>query len=751
MLKFRRYCSVLALFVAAVFVAQPASIPASETPVKGLRKPVEILRDRWGVPHIYAQNENDLFFAQGYITAKDRLFQIDLWRRIGTGRLAEVLGPSAVPRDRIARLVRFRGDWNAEWAGDSPRAQAIATAFTQGINAYIRSLRGTRPPEFALAGYDPAFWAPEDVTARIAGLLMTSNLVTEVARAQQIKQLGIEKVESIFPPDPHIALRIPNGLDLKSILPAIVKEYETAVSPIHFPGEQGSNNWVIDGSMSSTGKPLLANDPHRAIEIPSLRKTVHLIAPGWDAIGAGEPALPGIALGHNEDIAFGFTIVGIDQQDLYAEKLNPMNSKLYMYKGTWKPMTVIHEKVAVKGRGTQTLELHYTVHGPVLYEDDSNHVAFALKWVGAEPGSAGYLAGLRLAQAHDWAQFKDAVSHYKIPTENLVYADTKGNIGWIASGLAPVRKNWSGLLPVPGDKGEYEWSGFLTIDQHPIKFNPPEHYIVTANNNILPQGYKHALNYYWAPPARHDRIVEMLESKKKFTVADFERMQQDVVSLPARHFVELVKTWKPIAGSEGSKILPEFVRWDGNMAMDSKPALVYEEWMHFLEPLLFPQLKAGTGIDPRIVLHRIRDVPNRDALLEQSLEQGMADIGKRLGSKSTGDTWGQLHFAHFRHVLGKKQWNLPPIARPGGAFTVNATGGVNFQQTHGASYREIIDTSNWDRSVTTNTPGESGNPGTRHYADLAHDWAAGRYHPLPYSRKAVEAAAEERIVLEPVQ
>jgi penicillin amidase len=726
-----------------------ASIPTSEIPVKGLRKPVEILRDRWGVPHIYAQNENDLFFAQGYVTASDRLFQIDLWRRIGTGRLAEVFGPSAIPRDRIARLVGFRGDWNAEWASYSPHARRIATAFTSGINAYIRSLRGKRPPEFALAGYDPALWEPEDVTARIAGLLMTSNLVTEVARAEQIGRLGIAKVESVFPPDPHIALSVPDGLDLKNISSAIVKDYEAAVSPIHFPGEQGSNNWVIDGTMSATGKPLLANDPHRAIEIPSLRKTIHLVAPGWNAIGAGEPALPGIALGHNEDIAFGFTIVGIDQQDLYVEKLNPTNPTLYMFKGSWRKMAVDRQKISVKGRGTQTLELHYTVHGPVLYEDHANHVAFALKWVGAEPGSAGYLAGLRLAQAHNWSQFKDAVGHYKIPTENLVYADTKGNIGWIASGLAPIRKNWSGLLPVPGDKGEYEWSGFLPVDDHPIKFNPPEHYIVTANNNILPSGYRHALNYYWAPPARHDRIVEMLGSQREFSVADFERMQQDVVSLPARRFVGIVKTWKP-KGDQASKILAEFAQWDGNMAMDSRQALVYEEWMHNLKPLLFPEMKPTIEIDPRVVLQKLRNSPNRDALLEQSLGQAIIDIASRLGVGKDDHTWGKLHYAHFRHVLGKKEWDLAPIPRPGGAFTVNATGGADFQQTHGASYREIIDTSDWDRSVTTNTPGESGNPGSRHYADLAQDWAAGRYHPLPYSRRAVEAAAEERILLEPL-
>ncbi len=741
----------LMLFVGFVSMVDSRSIPTTRIPLKGLKKPVEILRDRWGVPHIYAEDEEDLFFAQGYITAADRLFQLDLWRRIGTGKLAEVLGPGAIPRDRIARLVGYRGDWNAEWASYSPHAKRIAESFTNGINAYIRSLHGKRPPEFALAGYDPGLWAPEDVTARMAGLLMTSNLVMEVTRAEQIKQLGLDTVARIFPPDPRIALTIPEGLDLSSISSNIVKDYDTAVTPIHFPGEQGSNNWVIDGTRSETGKPLLANDPHRAIELPSLRKTVHLVAPGWNAIGAGEPALPGIALGHNDRIAFGFTIVGIDQQDLYVEKLNPENPALYQYMGAWRPMRVEHENLAVKGQETQVLELRYTVHGPVLYEDPAKHLAFALKWVGAEPGSAGYLAGLRLAQAHDWAQFKDAVSYYKVPTENLVYADPDGNIGWIASGLAPVRKNWSGLLPVPGDDGKYEWSGFLSIDEHPIKFNPPEHYIATANNNILPAGYSHPLSYSWAPSARHDRIVEMLGSRDKFSILDFERMQQDTLSLPARKFIAIVKTWETKPGSQGRRCKPLFVQWNGDMRMDSKEALLYELWANHLERLVFPEIKPGTRIDPDVFLRELQATRNRDELLERSLEEALADIEKRLGPEGAKDTWGNLHKVHFDHPLGHAAWNVPPISRPGDAFTVNATSGPGFQQTAGASYREIIDVSDWDRSVTTNTPGESGNPGSRHYSDLAADWAAGRYHPLPYSRAAVEVAAEERIVLEPAK
>ena len=704
-------------------------------PVAGLQKPVEIIRDHWGVPHIYAKNSDDLFFAQGYITAHDRLFQLDLWRRIGTGKLAEVLGPKYVQRDRIARLVRYRGDWDEEWRSYSPDAKAIATAFTRGINAYIRSVKGQRPPEFQIAGFDPGLWVPEDVAARVAGLLMTGNLLAEVNRTLDVKKIGLAADDRLFPPEPHIPLILPKGLDVADITPAIVKDYEAAIGAIHFPGEQGSNNWVVDGTMTRTGKPLLANDPHRGIELPSLRKTVHLVAPGWDVIGAGEPALPGIALGHNENIAWGFTIVGIDQQDLYVEKVNPADATEYSYKGNWKKFEIERQSVAVKGEGSRQVELKYTIHGPVIYEDDSRHRAYALKWVGTAAGGAGYLSALKLSRAKDWQEFQSAVASYKIPSENLVYADRKGNIGWIAAGQAPIRNGWAGLFPVPGDSGNYEWSGFLPVTENPTAYNPARHFVATANHDILPPGYKHALGYAWAPPARYNRIVEMLTSGKKFDVDDFARMQQDTVSLPARDFVAMLKNW------HSAKIPSELLHWDCNVSMDSKAALIYEVWIHHLHNAMLPKGIASIQLAPDIVLKELKARPDRDAILETTLAAALAD--------RTEKTWGDLHKAYFRHPLGVASFNLPAHSRPGDGYTVNATGGTNYSQTHGASYREVLDPSDWDRSVMTNVPGESGNPGDRHYGDLINGWADGHYHPMPYSRKAVEAAAEERLTLTP--
>ncbi len=710
---------------------------------------MEVIRDHWGVPHIYAKNSDDLFFSQGYITAEDRLFQLDIWRRIGTGKLSEVLGPSYLNRDRVARLVRFRGNWDEEWRSYSPDSKAIATAFTNGINAYIRSLNGQRPAEFGMAGFDPGLWAPEDVTARVAGLLMTGNMLAEVNRTLDVEKLGLQTDDRLFPPDPHIPLILPKGLDVADITPAIVKDYVAAIGAIHFPGEQGSNNWVVDGTMTRTGKPILANDPHRGIELPSLRKTVHLIAPGWDVIGAGEPALPGIALGHNQNIAWGFTIVGIDQQDLYVEKVNPADPTQYLFKGDWKKFEVEQQPVDVKGEGRREVELKYTIHGPVLYEDSGRHRAYALRWVGTAAGGAGYLPALKLARAQNWSEFHSAVASYKIPSENLVYADRQGNIGWIAAGEAPIRDGWSGLFPVPGDSGDYEWSGFLPVTENPTSYNPARHFVATANHNILPPGYSHQLSYAWAPPTRYNRIVEMLTSGQKFDVSDFAKMQQDTVSLPARDFVALLKEWHP-EQAEAGKVRSEMLAWDCNLAMDSNAALLYEVWIEHLHRRILPQGISSTRLAPDILLKEVNANPGKDALLSQTLEDALSEIRERLGPDQNEWKWGNLHKVYFHHALGASL-DLPPHSRPGDGYTVNATGGAHYSQTAGASYREVLDVSDWDRSLTTNVPGESGVPGNRHYGDLIDGWADGHYHPLPYSRKAVEAAAEERLLLVPVE
>ncbi|HTS65455.1 MAG TPA: penicillin acylase family protein [Candidatus Acidoferrales bacterium] len=709
----------------ALFLAC-ASLASAALHVPGLEHEVEILRDRWGVPHIYAAGTHDLFFAQGYITATDRLFQIDLWRRAGAGKLAEVLGPSAIARDRLARAVNFHGDWNAEWAAYGSDARAIVIAFTDGINAYIRSLDKKLPPEFAFAGYAPGLWTPEDCLSRVAGLTMTRNLTNEVQHALDIQRLGLERAARGIRLEPAVPLEIPTGLDLSAITSDILRAYREVTGPVRLTTEQGSNNWVVDGTMTVTGRPMLANDPHRPVQLPSLRKTVHLVAPGWNVIGAGEPALPGIALGHNETIAFGFTIVGTDQQDLYVETVNPDNPAEYRYRGAWKPFETSQQKLAVKGQPEQTITLRYSIHGPVIYEDPAKHLAYALRWVGSEPGTAGYLAGIALARASTWQEFRAAMDRYKVPSENLVYADVKGNIGWQVGGLTPIREGWHGLLPVPGADGRYEWKGFRKSSELPFEFNPARHFIATANHNILPPGYEIELGYDgWAVPNRIDRIREMLQAGKKFDIADFVAMQQDVVSLAAKQFQKRIAAWTPAAGARGAEFVAEIKAWDCALRLDSRPALIYEIWSSLL-----PQ----GDIAP--------------AQLQQALETALDRAADQQGKDPAAWQWGKLHRLTLSHPSGNAAWQLGPVARPGDANTVNATSGANFRQTNGASWREILDVGDWDRSVMTNVPGESGDPSSKHYGDLLADWVAGRYHPMPFTRHAVEAATGERIVLQ---
>jgi penicillin amidase len=720
---------------------------AEDIRAPGLEQPVEILRDRWGVPHIYAATVHDLFFAQGYITGRDRLFQIDLWRRAGTGKLAEVLGPSALDRDRLARAVAFHGDWNAEWAAYGPDTRAIVTAFTDGINAYIKGLGDKLPLEFRIAGYAPAPWTPEDCLSRVAGLLMTGNLIREVTHAEDVRRWGIERARKAIRLEPAVPLEIPKGLDIADIGSGILKTYRETIGPVRLSTEQGSNNWVVDGAMTATGRPILANDPHRPVQLPSLRKTVHLVGPGWNAIGAGEPALPGIALGHNENIAFGFTIVGIDQQDLYVETVNPSNPAQYRYRGTWRPFDTAAQTIAVRGAGRQTVTLRYTVHGPVIYEDLARRRAYVLRWVGSEPGTAGYLAGLALARATDWTSFRAAMSHYRVPSENLVYADTKGNIGWQVGGLTPIRDGWHGLLPVPGEDGRYEWKGYRDSSELPFEFNPSRHYIATANHNVLPPGYTVPLGYDgWALPFRIERIRQMLSGGKRFDIQDFERMQQDVTSLPARRFQQIVRRWQPVPAAQAG-VVKELLDWDAVLRADSRPALIYEVWLAALSDALFPPSSAART-DLEALLDAL-EAKAGQAALRRSLESALEQIANRLGPERENWQWGRLHQLTLAHPLGKREFQLGPVPRPGDANTVNATSGANFRQTNGASWREILDVGDWDRSVITNVPGESGDPQSPHYGDLLRDWAEGRYHPLPFSRKAVEAATEERIRLLP--
>lgn len=744
--------------------------------VAGLQKPVTVLRDTWGIPHIYAETQADLFFAQGFTAAQDRLWQLEMWRRAGVGELAEVTGPKALDRDRFARLLRYRGDLEAEYASYAPDAREIVEAFVRGVNAWIAEIgkdRARWPIEFQLTGIEPEPWTPAVVLSRVAAWEVTVNAGREVQRAQLGREIGWARLQEIFPTAPLRDLSKEPGAELVAaggIGEAVTALPEALRAPLAFP--DGSNNWVVDGTLTATGKPLLANDPHRALRLPSLRYLVHLVGPGWNVIGAGEPALPGVAAGHNEHIAFGFTVTGIDQQDVYVEEIHPEDAQLYRHQGKWQRMRVERERIGVKGEQPREVELEFTVHGPVIHRDPERRRAYVLRWVGSEPGTAGYLASLSLNRARAWSEFRKALARWKVPSENLVYADVEGNVGWQVAGLAPLRQGWSGLLPVPGD-GRFEWQGFLPASQLPGALNPPSHFVATANHNILPPGYRHTLAFDWGEPTRFLRIAEVLGAPgKKFTAADFERLQLDELSRPAREIVAVLREVVQRGGVTGEQrpFVDLLTGWDATLGRDSAAAALYEVWIaklatrlgagvpESLRPVMLRGLRPARlvallqqptaewfGKDPR---------PGRDAALLASLGEAVTELKAKLGADPAAWRWGALHQATFVHPLAttderKALFNLPPMELGGDGTTVDVASGEGFAVGHGASYRQVIDLADWDRSSATSTPGQSGQPGSPHYGDLLEPWAEGRYFPLLFSREAVEKAAKQKLVLEP--
>ncbi|MEA2562315.1 MAG: penicillin amidase [Acidobacteriota bacterium] len=739
--------------------------------VHGLSRPVTVLRDTWGIPHIYADTQDDLFFAQGFVAAQDRLFQMEIWRRSAEGRLAEILGPSAVERDRVARLLRYRGDMDAEYASYAPDARQIVEAFVRGVNAYIESVGDRVPVEFEMAGFRPEPWTPEVCLSRLSALAVTGYAPLEVFRGILIRELGAEAAADLVPPDPAVPLdlEIMPGIDLKELDPKILAGFRAAGERVSFAVRNGSNNWVVDGTLSSTGRPLLANDPHRSLAVPSLRWMVHLVGPGWNVIGAGEPALPGVAAGHNDRVAFGFTIVGIDQQDLYAEETHPEDPNRVRFHDSWVPMQVERETIRVKGAKPVQVELKFTEHGPVIHEDPARHRAWALHWVGTEPGTAGYLGSLSLNRARTWPEFLKALERWKVPSENLVYADVEGNIGWKVAGLTPVRQGWNGLLPVPGD-GRFEWQGFLPAAELPGDFNPARHFLATANHNILPPGYTKVLGFDWGSPERFQRIAEVLsEPGRQFTVADFQRLQYDDLSLIAREMVDFLSQAQGV-DEELRPWVDRLARWDRVVSKDSAEAALYEVWLGRI-PAAFvarqpekirPHLEDSVPGDSLQLLLRnptsrwFGEDPRagRDAVLLASLREAVAETRKLLGDDPAKWRWGALHRTGFEHPLAamdEKLFKLPVFEMSGDGNTVHVTTGNGFGVSHGASFREILDVADWDRSVATSVPGQSGQPGSPHYGDLLPLWARGRYFPLLFSREKIEASSKEQLVLEPAQ
>ena len=792
--------AVQAMLVLALLLSGSSALQAQAITAKGLRAPVTLARDSAGIVHIEAANEHDLFFAQGYSAARDRLFQLELWRRQATGTMAEALGPRWVSRDRASRLLRYRGSMTTELAHYHPRGASIIGAFVDGVNAYVDQVRANpalMPPELTWLGITPQHWTPAVVISRHNAL--ASNAADEPTTARAVREIGEDAVArrrryELSPVRLGLDSLVARALDAAPGASMLAAYNDFKQAPTFRAAELPealrrtaaaadtstpsfdrweSNNWVIAGSRTASGKPIVANDPHRTIATPSLRYMVHLKAPGWDVIGGGEPAIPGVAIGHNQHGAWGLTIFGIDAEDLYTYELDANDARSYRYRGASERLREIRDTIRVKGATAPVVvTLQYTRHGPVLMIDREKRVAVALRAAWLEPGGAPYLASLRLDQARTWSEARAALSFARMPALNWIWADTSGAIGWQSAGIAPIRKNWDGLLPVPGD-GRFEWSGFLPIAQLPHETSPSRGYVGTANALNVEASYPNAnaLARTWAEPFRRDRLLEVLDTTRKATLAQMMALQHDETPLAARALVPLIKQ---IALTNAASIAARdtLLAWNGVLSANSRGAAVYAAWERKLlthtadivlpltaRPLLRTVSLAQTIewlTNPDSLLGENPTVA-RDFILFRAFNEAVSDLSRRFGKDIADWRYGdaKMHHARIAHPLDvviadslRARLSPGPLARGGYANTLNATGNSD-NQTAGASFRVVMDLANWDGAMVTNTPGQSGDPRSPYYSNLFGPWARGAYAPLPYSPAAVKARTAETVVLRP--
>ncbi|HYT30099.1 MAG TPA: penicillin acylase family protein [Actinomycetota bacterium] len=765
-----------------------------EVPAAGLHEPVEVIRDRWGVPHVYAEDVHDLFFAASYVVTSERLFQQDFLLRLANGRLASMLAELALPLDRFFRTVGFNRAGRAIAAGYDDLSREIIQAAVAGSNAWIEGMPA-KPVEYDVLGLDPQPYPDGDEGAAYAAAfsvfmswILSTNWDCELLRAEIADRLGFEAMQALFPAaatDPAIVVAGKDaGADGRRSALALL-----GAAPLP-PSGQGSNNWVVDGSRTVTGKPLLANDPHLLAALPSLWFEIHLTAPGIDVRGVTLPLVAGVQIGHSDRIAWGFTNVGGDTQDLYLERLNGDRTAA-LYEGVWEPVTVHREEIEVRGHAEPVvLEVPETRHGPVL---DSYLVGvqslqtvplkpertYALQWTGLQ-GAVAPSTTFRLATARTMQEFREALRGWHCPGQNVVYADVDGNIGYQCTGAYPIRRKGDGTVPVPGWSAEFGWDGVVPFEELPWSVNPAEGFLATANQKIHDDSYPYLIGKDFLPPHRARRIVQMITAEPKHSKETFARMHSDTVSLVARDIVPSLLEVEP-ADDRQKEALSYLEGWDGDLRADSAAAAIYQVWCKRLaEAVLLPKMGRELfdhyyGRRQWSISFQYEVLPNilrfpsatwfgaegtaaRDDVLRASLDAALRELTSKLGEDMAAWTWGSLHritFASQLALLPGLDELLSVGGVPWGGDEQTVCQGMYEPGSGGydvvvvPSWRQILDLSDWDACVGTHTVGQSGNPASEHFADLFPLWSTGQYHPLPYSRAAVEAAAESTMQLLP--
>jgi penicillin amidase len=755
----------------------------------GLRRQVEVIRDRWGVPHIYASNAHDLFFAQGVVHAQDRLWQMEVNRRIGAGRLSELFGEVSLETDRATRTFGFQRLGQADWDQAGEEVRSIVMAYSEGVNAYLQSASYAHniPVEFTLLRYRPEPWKPVDslAFARVMIWQLSHAWYGEIIRAQLIAALGEERAADLeigYPEDNPLTL--PAGIEFNELgrhgLP------HAAHGPFLNQG-LGSNAWVVSGRRTASGKPFLCNDMHLPIMIPSIWYQVHLVADEFNVTGVSLPGVPMVLVGHNAHIAWGMTLSFIDVQDLFVEKFHPESPQRYQFRDQWLDAQVIQETIHVKGRARPHVEqVIITHHGPIISDVAGySEQRIALNSMALRPclATQGWLS---LNRATGWDDFVQAVRLIEAPPLNVAYADIYGNVGYWATGKTPMRARGQGMVPVPGWTGEYEWVAEVPFEEMPHALNPEQGYLVTCNNRLVPDDYAYFLGQAWMNGYRARRIAEMIESHPQLTSDEFRDMQLDVTCIPGQEFVQRLHGLS--SGDPDVQLALDVLRsWDGRLTTDSVGGSLYEVTRYnlvrnLLEAGLGPALTLrlmGEGFNPILqpshefyghdtvsMLHMLDDPQSwwvaqaggREAVLARSLKQATGWLRGRLGPDANGWAWGKIHRAFIEHAMGRQPpfdrvFNLGPWPIGGDTDTPCQTaffpGDPYDNQAWAPSFRQIVDMADLSRSLTVHPPGQSGQLGSPHYGDLAELWIKGEYQPMLWTRQQVEHEAEGTLILKP--
>ncbi len=785
----------------SVLAQEAAASQSASIAITGLRERVTVRRDERGIAYIEARNDEDLYFAQGYVTASDRLWQMDLFRRTERGELAEVLtaGPNnvALEQDKQHRTLGFAQVAEAEVAQASPQSRALLEAYARGVNAYISSLDAkSLPPEFQILQYRPKPWTPADslLVVKLFYESLSSTWRLDIMRAA-LAGLPADKRAALLPEtSPYDVLVV--GKDTKKkaarleqprgmitpvtneTLLALARDEEIAANALarvglYAEGLAASNNWVVSGKRTATGKPLLANDPHLSATAPSIWHMVHLSAPGLRVAGVTAPGLPGVVIGHNERIAWGFTNVGPDVQDLYIEKFDPANPRRYQTAAGWRDAEIRREEIKVRkgvmdsATDTVTLDVTVTQHGPIVFEKDGQR--YALRWTALDPKLNSADSSYQLNRARNWKEFSSALRSFTAPTQNIVYADIEGHIGYHAAGVVPIRKSGDGSVPYDGSTDAGEWTSFIPTDKLPTLFDPPSGIIVTANQRIVGNDYPYFLTHSWAQPYRARRILDLLNEKPKLTADDFRKILGDVYSFAAvafaRQSVKLLRANPTPADTKLAETLDAFDKWDGQINENSRVApLIIQMRAAFRTRILAAALgseliRTFGWSNFEATLDRLMDEQPKEwlpkefssyaDLMRACIEDARGALTKSLGADESKWKWGEMAKVRFQHPLTAAplvglQFTIPP-------FPQNGTGGLAATVNVGTSVsmRLIADPGDWDRTQHGITLGESGVPSSPHWKDQLDDWRAVTPRVFPFSAAAVANATKKTLTLEP--